>query len=396
MQKTIINFPLEPYKERYTEQLSADKGGWLSHRWRENKIPFITIKGVPLHEDKTIKTGSVLDSNGRGYWACSQIMEFLKLYEAGKFDHNNSVIYFHDFWHPGIEALSYAFELSGKPIPMFAMLHAQSVDIFDFTYPMRKWMRHFEKGISNILSGIFVTSSCLYDLCLSEGVGTKDNLFLAGLPYNSLMVRLGFFPEELPEKKRQVVFSSRLDWEKNPLFFLQVITKVKEIDPSVHFVFTTSASEIRSNDPSIQAIWNKVPPSLVEIRKNQTKKEYYHTLLESQVQFNCAYQDFVSWTLLEALTCQCNPVYPFFRSFPEVLPYSKLYTPENVDDAARLVVSSLKPFDHSLMTIVDAFDNSWKRMYDFMCESPATRWKVKPLLETSRMSDLIDTKTTVL
>ena len=83
----------------------------------KDKIPFITIKGIPLREDKAIKTGSVLDSNGRGYWACSQIMEFLKLYEAGKFDHNNSIIYFHDFWHPGIEALSYAFELSGKPIP---------------------------------------------------------------------------------------------------------------------------------------------------------------------------------------------------------------------------------------------------------------------------------------
>lgn len=390
--KHIIYFPLEPYKERYTVQLDAKEGGWFTQRWREHSIPFTYIGGKSLRDDKSIKTGSVLDANGRGYWACSQIMEFLRLYESNKFDHNNSVIYFSDFFHPGIEALAYAFALSGKPIPMFAMLHAQSVDIFDFTYPMRNWMRHFEKGIGTLLEGIFVTSNVLYNLCLEAGVGNNDNLFLAGLPYNSLMVKMGYFPEVFPEKKRQVVFSSRLDWEKNPLFYLQVAKQVKEIDPSVNFVFTTSASEIRSNDPTIQAIWEKVPEVFVEVRKNQTKEQYYHTLLESQVQFNCAYQDFVSWTLLEALTCQCNPVYPFFRSFPEVLPYSKLYTPENVDDAARLVLDSLGPFDQKLLNIVDEFDMSWKRMYDFMSEPRAMRWKVKPLMETTRMADLIEAK----
>lgn len=392
MDKHIIYFPLEPYKERYTVQLSAEDGGWLTNRWRENNIPFTYIAGKSLSDDASIKTGSVLDANGRGYWAATQIAEFLKRYERGDFDHNNSVIYMDDFWTPGIEALAYAFELTGKPIPMFAMLHAQSVDIFDFTYPMRKWMRHFEKGIGTLLEGIFVTSSCLKDLCLEAGVGNHDNLFIAGLPYNSLMVTLQYFPEILPEKKRQVVFSSRLDWEKNPLFFLQVAAKVKEIDPSVHFVFTTSASEIRSNDPGIQAIFESAGGSFVEFRVNQTKDQYYYTLLESQVQFNCAYQDFVSWTLLEALTCHCNPVYPHFRSFPEVLPASKMYAPQNVNDAARLVLDSLTDFDMSLMDIVIDFDRSWKRMYDFMNTPRPMRYKVNPLYEDSRMADFLNVK----
>ena len=392
MDKHIIYFPLEPYKERYTVQLSAEDGGWLTNRWRENNISFTYIAGKSLSDDASIKTGSVLDANGRGYWATTQIAEFLKRYERGDFDHNNSVIYFDDVWTPGIEALAYAFELTGKPIPMFAMLHAQSVDIFDFTYPMRKWMRHFEKGIGTLLEGIFVTSSCLKDLCLEAGVGNHDNLFIAGLPYNSLMVTLQYFPEVLPEKKRQVVFSSRLDWEKNPLFFLQVAAKVKEIDPSVHFVFTTSASEIRSNDPGIQAIFESAGGNFVEFRVNQTKDQYYYTLLESQVQFNCAYQDFVSWTLLEALTCHCNPVYPHFRSFPEVLPVSKMYAPQNVNDAARLVLDSLTDFDMSLMDIVIDFDRSWKRMYDFMNTPRPMRYKVNPLYEDSRMADFLNVK----
>ena len=390
--KHIIYFPLEPYKERYTVQLDAEYGGWFTSRWREHDIPFTYIKGKPLSDDKSIKSGSVLDSNGRGFWACSQIMEFLKRYERGEFDHNNSVIYFSDFFHPGIEALAYTFHITGKRIPMFAMLHAQSVDIFDFTYPMRKWMRHFEKGIGEILDGIFVTSTILKDICLEHGVGNNDNLFIAGLPYNSSCVMTQYFPEKLPEKKRQVVFSSRLDWEKNPLLFLQVAALVKEIDPSVHFVFTTSASDIRSNDGSIQRIFETVSPSLVEVRKNQTKEQYYATLLESQVQFNCAYQDFVSWTMLESLTCRCNPVYPFFRSFPEVLPYDFLYTPENVEDAARVILRRMEPFNEHLVNIVMAFDKSWKRMYDFMNTAKPLRYQVKPLFDDSRMANLINSK----
>jgi glycosyltransferase involved in cell wall biosynthesis len=392
MTKTIIHFPLEPYKERYTEQLCADEGGWLSSRWRENDIPFINIKGKMLREDRSIKSGSVLDANGRGYWATTQIAEFLRRYEKGEFDYNHSVIYFSDFWHPGIEALAYTFHITGKRIPMYAMLHAQSVDIFDFTYPMRNWMRHFEKGIGSILDGIFVTSKILKDLCLEAGVGNNDNLFIAGLPYNSKCVMLQYFPEKLPEKKRQVVFSSRLDWEKNPLFFLQVAAMVKEIDPSINFVFTTSSSEIRSNDPQIKAIFDSVAPSLVEVRKNQSKQDYYNTLLESTVQFNCAYQDFVSWTLLEALTCRCNPVYPFFRSFPEVLPYNFMYTPENVEDAARLILQNMGPFHEELVNIVLAFDKSWQRMYDFMNSHRSMHHTIAPMYEDSRMANLINAK----
>ena len=80
--KNIIYFPLEPYKERYTVQLSAEEGGWMTSRWAESGIFYDYINGESLG-DSTITTGSVLDSNGRGYWACSQIMNFLKRYSEG-------------------------------------------------------------------------------------------------------------------------------------------------------------------------------------------------------------------------------------------------------------------------------------------------------------------------
>ena len=42
---------------------------------------------------------------------------------------------------------------------IYAMLHAQSVDEYDFTYPMRTWMRGFELGLDKRMTGIFVGSS---------------------------------------------------------------------------------------------------------------------------------------------------------------------------------------------------------------------------------------------
>jgi glycosyltransferase involved in cell wall biosynthesis len=392
--KHIIYFPLEPYKERYTVQLSAKEDGWLTHRWASHDIPFTYIEGKPLRADSTIHNGSVLDANGRGYWCCSQIMNFLERYNNNEFDHLNSVIYFDDMWSPGIEALAYAFHLTGKPIPMYAMLHAQSIDIFDFTYPMRHWMRHFEKGIGKLLSGIFVTSTVLKDLCLEHGIGNDLNVFTAGLPYNSDMVREKYLPTEFPEKKRQVVFSSRLDWEKNPLFFVEVATKVKSIDKTIDFIYTTSKENLGSNDEHIQKVFEGMGKTdIIEMRVNQDKQQYYQTLLESAVQFNCAWQDFVSWTLLEALTCHCTPVYPYFRSFPEVLPPNYLYTPENVDHAVDMIMKKIdEPFNIDLLKIVKGFDNSWARMYEYMNRSGYDVFTVDPLHEDSFMSFWLDKK----
>ncbi len=62
-----------------------------------------------------------------------------------------------------------------------------------------------------------------------------------------------------------------------------------------------------------------------------TKQNYYQILDESKVQFNCADQDWVSFTLLEAVTFGCHPVYPDFRSFPEVFTPNPRYVRSDAD-----------------------------------------------------------------
>jgi len=369
MSSTIFYVPLEPLAERYTVQLSAPKIGWIERRWNEEGVPYVRVEGKGLRNE--IKEGVVLDAVGRGYWACSQIMSLLQLIDQGCVK-DDDLIYFDDFWHPGIESLPYAFHILGCRPKMFAMLHAQSVDPFDFTYPMRRWMRSFEHGIGKILEGIFVTSTCLKDLVVQAGISTEEKVHITGLPFNSEEVKT-HWPPSLPEKKKQVIFSSRWDMEKRPDIFLKIVDKTIRRRPDIRFVVTTSATRLRSNQPSsLDLLYRSIErfPQNLELREDQTKEQYYQNLLESRIQINTADQDFVSWTLLEAATCGCTPVYPYYLSFPEALEFRHeyMYPKNDVDGAVDRIIHWIDhvPAIDEYTWIYERFDYSWKRMLQAM------------------------------
>lgn len=365
----IYYLPLEPLMERYTVQLSAPKKGWIERRWVENNIAYQRVEGYTL--TSSIVHGSVLDANGRGYWALSQIQELLRMLNAGEIN-NDDIIYFDDFWHPGISALAYSFDLMNIHPKMYCMLHAQTVDPYDFTYPMRHWMRHFEIGMGKLFAGIFVTSTCLRDALIYAGIGTEETVHLAGLPFNSEEVK-EHWPEVLPQRKKQVIFSSRWDKEKRPDLFLKIVDNVMSFRKDITFVITTSAKKLRSNDPDLLTlldIYLKKYPNNLFLREGQSKEQYYHNLLESSIQINTADQDFVSWTLLEATACGCQPLYPYFLSFPEALNYQHtyMYQKNDVQDATEKILKMIdyRPFVGEFDWVYTKYDRAWKRMLSIM------------------------------
>lgn len=370
----LYYFPLESYKTRYTCQLSAaGHQGWLESRWIENNVSYKRIEPTAKYKSSSIKSGSVLDACQRGIYSCEQIALFLRHLQNGLVT-NDDVLYFDDFWTPGIEALPYAFELTGIKPKMYALLHAQSVDEFDFTFKMLPWIRHFEKGVASILDGIFVSCELLADLVYKQGLCEADKIHITGLPYNSNKVKEIYFPKNYKniEKKNQVVFSSRWDKEKDPNFFLKVIAYINNgnLHSDTNFVITTSHETLKSNDNNLLRILNtlKEVHANIEIRENQSKEDYYKTLLESKIQFNCADQDFISWTLLEAITAGCIPVYPNFRSFPKILPETNLYDKKDVKSAATTITDFLLPKDESFIpkNLVEEQDKSWEKMWHVM------------------------------
>ncbi len=378
--------PLESYRERYTMQWSAPGIGWLERNWRKAGIAYTRIAGKQEENRKTIKTGAVLDCVGRSMFCFSQIAELLRAAEYGHIT-NDDVIYFDDFWSPGMEALPYAFSMLGIKPKVYAFLHAQSVDEFDFTYPMRGWMRHFERGIGEFLSGIFVCGPCLRDLVVWGGIAPADKVHITGHPFSSeeVLERMPDWWNEFiagsgkpKERLNRVVYSSRWDREKNPNFFLRVAEEIIKRMPEAVFVVCSSALNIRSNDPKLVELLHdacrKYPDNIL-LRDNLTKEEYYAELCRAKIQMNTADQDFVAITLLEASVAGCYPVYPYFRSFPETFLYKPGYMYErlNLTSAVESVLSILRRDDlwdlgvvRSRQWIHSRFDFSWSRMLHHM------------------------------
>lgn len=360
----LFYLPLEPYVERYTYFMSS-VGGWAEQVFTKKNINFERIDGEIL--GTRINTGSVVDAFGRNYYAMTQISEMIKKIQEGRVT-DGDIIYTEDFWQCGIEALFYIRQLTGINFKIGCFLHAQSVDESDFTYQMKEWMRPIEQGYGRGYDYIFVTSEILRTLCIENGIASEDKIFNVGLPYNSnrLLEQLkdiGFHPQE---KEDYVIFSSRFDDEKDPMFFLDLVERCKDIQFKL-----VKPRKVLTNNKQVQDRLNQVlkKQNNLEVIDTSNKLDYYIALSKAKVQFNCAIQDWVSWTLLEAVTFKCNPLYPIWKDFPIELRNDDrfLYKRKDLDDCEKHLRRLIKQdFDENLSYIVEKHDNSWNKYLEIM------------------------------
>jgi len=353
--------PLEPYVERYT-YLMSKRGGWAESHFANQSVPFRRIEGDK--QTSRITTGSVLDAYGRSRWAMSQTTTVLNLLEEGTIK-DGDVIYTEDFWHPGIESLFYVREITGVDFKVGCFMHAQSIDPSDFTRPMRRWLGDIEKGMSKGYDYVFVTSRILKDLATEAGWDRK-NIHLTGLPYNEVML-LAEYGHLIREKKDPfVLFSSRFDLEKNPTFFLDLVAACPNIDFKL-----VKPRERLSNSKRVEYLAKRMHEKFTnfEIVDTSTKEKYYDLLGRAEVQFNCAIQDWVSWTLLEGITFGCKPLYPIWKDFPDELsdhPES-LYENKSLSSAINALNKLMdKNVSKNLRSIPIRHDESWKKKLEIM------------------------------
>lgn len=359
--KKLIYLPLEPYVERYT-YLMSKPGGWAESHFDNLGVDFIRVEGGST--SGSINTGSVVDAYSRSLWAMEQTKRVVSMIESGAIT-NEDVIYTEDFWHPGIESLFYIRDVAGLKFKIGCFMHAQSIDDSDFTASMRPWIGDIERGMSKGYDFVFVTSLILRQLAVDAG-WDDDRLFLTGLPFNlnSLVEEYGLLLKQ--EKERFVLFSSRFDLEKNPSFFMDLVERC----PDINFKLVKPRAKL-SNCKEIEKRAFALTDSVAnfEIVDTSSKIKYYDLLSRAEVQFNCAIQDWVSWTLLEAITFKCKPLYPRWKDFPFELKdqQESLYDNQDLEDAElklRALIS--RPFDKSLENITFRHDCSWAKKLGIM------------------------------
>jgi glycosyltransferase involved in cell wall biosynthesis len=252
---------------------------------------------------------------------------------------DGDVLFLQDYWHPGIESILYALDLYDINVKIYAMLHAQSVDEYDFTWPMRKWMRGFELGLDKRMAGIFVGSTVHRDQLREAGFEAPIHVVSLPLHKKLTQAKLPNFIPGKYKKENVVVYSSRLDKEKNPFFMMEVAKKFLKENNVWEWHVTTSGKEFKSMLPGVIEAMYKLAEEQPRFKllNNLTKKEYYTELADAKIQFNSSLQDYVSWTVLESTTFGCDLVFPDFRSFPEFIPSDRMYKPFNVKSAVAVL-----------------------------------------------------------
>lgn len=326
----VFYLHLEGYKERYTELLTT----WTVDRFTAHGIEVVLVTGDTLSEG--IKVGSVLDAHGRSYFALTQIAALVKMLATMS---SEDWIYIDDMFTPGYEALPYILhqvEASKRP-KIIARNHAQSVDIDDFTFPMRSWMGHYEELVANTAHAIICGSTIHAEIM--RVVGWKCPVYTLGLPFDKTSVQTlaGAIPA-WENKRVKVIYSSRWDIEKQPWIFCEIVERLHN---KIEFVVCTGSKELRGLRDSVNWALQLEAEGKLKIIRNATKPMYYQELASSRVQFNCARQDFVSYTMLEASALGTASVLPCFRSFPEAMEGTDrklhLYTPFDIEHACELI-----------------------------------------------------------
>jgi len=335
--RTLWYFGLEPLKTRYTWQLCNE---WMPETFKQFNIDFVNVDG-DFDPDEEIKVGAVLDAVGRGKFSLTQCATFLEQLRLDNVK-DGDIIFLQDYWTPGIESIFYALDLYGyKNIKIYTMLHAQSVDEYDFTYPMREWMRPYELGLDKRLTGIFVGSTIHKEQLRNAGFEAPIHVVSLPIHKEATIAKLPNYKEL--EKKNVIVFSSRLDKEKNPFFMFKVAEQFLDEHPDYEWHFTTSGKSVRSMLPgAVDAMNNlaKRQPRF-KILTGLTKEEYYTELATCRVQFNSSLQDYVSWTVIESTIFGADIVFPDFRSFPEFIDKDRLYKPFDVASALMVLHNTI-------------------------------------------------------
>lgn len=338
----LLHLPLESYKQRYTQYLSGWEKDAFSKRFNVTQV--IPDWPAPV---VNISTGSVLDSILRPQWALDQIQTLIgSSQDLGR-------VYLSDFYTPGLDALAY----SGKKFRASSFCWAQTFDKFDFTQGMLNWMRPWEHMAFEIYDHVFVASPMLKELIVTALPHVDSKVNVVGLPFDSTFVEAQW-DKSFEVDDIDCVYTSRWDLEKNPGQFLELVRML----PDLKFAVCTGWQEIRGTDRAAIDLLRKMRESG---QKNLTvftgldKGRYYAVLAKSAVQFNCASQDWVSFTLLEALTMGCSPLYPSHRSFPEALDYAEenLYRPGDMVEASvklnRLLDRAAFPYKDRILAFHD-------------------------------------------
>jgi len=262
----LINIPIESLEERYSQQWNS----WFPEEFTKHDFPFITIHPTPL--TNKIERGSFLDVAATNYFKATQNAVIASMFYKDEIT-DGDVLFFHDIWHPGLEAAAYMRDGLNRDVKICGCIFAGTYDPYDFTF--KRGMGYWGKDLENSWFKIL------------------DKIFVATEFHKRLILEHREVPNRTAPKENIVVFPHRLDSEKNPHLFNELETSSRMKGTDYKFIKT---KEVCHN-----------------------KREYYDLLQKSKIAVSFAEQETFGFAMIEAVFADCLVL------VPDALAYAELY-----------------------------------------------------------------------
>lgn len=293
----IYYLPLEHLDKRYTVLMDQQ----IERELKRQKKKYKKIDGEVLSSD--IETGAFLDSDSTVHFKMSQIMKIAKLFKRDEIK-DGDLFFVSDLWFPGIEAIKYMAFFHRIQVKVKGILHAGSFTETDYVRGLEDWAQWIERGWFKMFDEIFLGSNFIkQELVEKSRIIDFTKLRVTGLPF----VLEDYYKIVKPtdEKEDIVIFSGRLDDEKQPWIFDRLAKRF----PNVKFIKT--------------------------MELNLNKKEYLKLLSKSKIFFSSALQENFGYSALEACAYNLHLVVPNRLVYPEFYPEKYLYN--TIDQAEEMI-----------------------------------------------------------
>lgn len=359
--KKMFLVPIEPLKERYTEQ-------WYRNipEFFKKEYEVINIDGESLID--YVKDGTFLDINSTIFYKSEQLKKISKLFFDKKVnDDDIFFIYDLEFW--GIEALKYLADLQNIKIKIYGFLHAASYTKEDFIEKCSDYGKYYELGWLKICDGIFVGTQYHKDAVIERRIilyVKKDEqndfinkIFVTGNP----LFKEDYFLNKKIEKKKQLIISNRFDWEKRPNLSLDFAIILKEKIPDLNIVICTSRPKFKSNKKWLIDYARVLEKNnVIKIYENLSKQEYHELLAESKIMLSNTIEENFGYCVIESCIFNTYPLCENKFSHTELLENDNRLLFNDLDEIVDKVENLLKS-DFDVSKYANKYYNSLNEIY---------------------------------
>lgn len=301
----IIYLPIEEIPSRYGQMMNQEIKDQLTVEERK-----ICDHLTPAATYGVIGAGNFLDTVKTSIYKASQLELLLLMIGNGDI-HKGDIIFLHDIFYPGMEAIKYVSELTDLDLKTAAFNYAGRADPHDFVQKLGNWADFCEKGWHKACDWVFVGSEFHKNQILWWGPPLlASKLKVTGYPYNPKYQQV-----KKVDKQDVCIWPHRICVEKGLMEFRRIAAAL----PEVKFLVSSGGAVSKEDLAAF-----KVCPNIT-VKHKQTKEQYHTHLAKAKWFLSTAKQETFGYALHEAADAGCIIIAADNACNPEFVPKENLF-----------------------------------------------------------------------